>query len=431
MHSYITESNLAPFFLMTTLPPRRQQRTAAANASKAWLPSIQHSTVPKPAANPSPAMEAEPLAAPVHEPTLPDSNCKSDADTVVPVPLLFASSSASTATATSATATASTATSTSTYVTSAAAQTIELDDQDVDVVGVTTKTVAVKSKNSTKTTSTPTSTINSGKQKKTGKGRKKGAKGWTPEKLDLMLDMVQATLPRGHRQWEYVTGQYNMLAQESSSEERIINKFRSLTGQTKPTGCNTRPEHVTRALQLESMMDSLSWANKTDPTGDANDGEDSVDVAMRMNQETPSDSNTSTAPSSPSTLVTSADSDSAIMMSSPSSISSSEPSTPLKRVSRSLSSLSSLSSMSSTPPSRFPSARNQAMKKPKLSIGQAQAGPDLMSAAEHLGQKFMEGMSQVAEQQKLELEVRRLEIQLRRDELEWQKSLLKNSPHNS
>lgn len=85
-------------------------------------------------------------------------------------------------------------------------------------------------------------------------GRKAGSQNWTADKLTVLLDKVQAVLPRGVRDWDLVTSQYNHAAADNADIDRVRNKFLSLTSVKKPTGKHTRPDHVSRALMLAEQM---------------------------------------------------------------------------------------------------------------------------------------------------------------------------------
>ena len=92
------------------------------------------------------------------------------------------------------------------------------------------------------------------------RGRKAGCVNWTTEKLDMLLEQVAGVLPRGHQEWEKVTRNYNLIADEASDQERIKNKFFSLAGTRKPTGKHTKPEQITRAVHISSLIDEKVFA---------------------------------------------------------------------------------------------------------------------------------------------------------------------------
>ena len=246
------------------------------------------------------------------------------------------------------------------------------------------------------------------------RGRKTGAQNWTTQHIDLLLDQVEAMLPRGNREWETVINRFNLLAQQGFSVERVRNKFFSLMGTKKPTRENTRPDQITRTLKIADMIDAKSFGGTAGGSNNycSEDEMDAVDLSQQTEYSALLTKRSTSLSSLPSLSSSASD------LHTPSLCSSSSSSPPSKP-----------NPSTSLPP--FTSGRNGSMKRPKHS---SYPVPDVLGAAHVLGQQLTEAITKMtdtkAQVQREALELQRQEMQLRRDVLEWknQQAALRQQP---
>jgi hypothetical protein len=192
---------------------------------------------------------------------------------------------------------------------------------------------------------------------------------WTADMITTLLDQVQGVLPRGTAEWERVTENYNTLRGEAATVDRIRNKFSSLVGTRKPTGQNTKPEHVTRAQLLEAQIQAKAAAGLQDGSDD-DEPVDALDMVLGRRRRDDSD-------------------EAGVLSPSDSSSPSPSPSPPPHSLSRSSDS--------------FPTERSAAMKKAKV-------GTEILGAAQVLGASLSSVMEKA-------MELQRDEMQLAREQL--------------
>jgi hypothetical protein len=213
--------------------------------------------------------------------------------------------------------------------------------------------------------------------------------------IEGLLDQVRAVLPRGRHEWDKVVANYNQLTQESADCERLKEKFFKLVRTVKPTGRNTKPDHVTRAQEINDTIEAKVHGAVAD--GHEEDSVDAVDLAERLalsdgkeEKSSQPSSSSSSDPLAPSSFSLSLFHPSSSLP-SPSTSSSSSSSAPATRVK----------------PRVFPSERSNKRLK---------GGSDVVEAVQSLSTTLSTAISAQLEQSRSQMQQSREAAQLEREQ---------------
>jgi hypothetical protein len=92
-----------------------------------------------------------------------------------------------------------------------------------------------------------------------------------------MLNLVEASLPRGPDEWERIVVLFNERHNTDWCIDRIKGKWHQMLKVRKPTGDPTLPPYIKRAKQLRARIEERVWAGNTDAM-QIEDGKEEADV---------------------------------------------------------------------------------------------------------------------------------------------------------
>ena len=89
-------------------------------------------------------------------------------------------------------------------------------------------------------------------------GRQAGAKGYSDEEVDLLLDIFEKYLPAGSNQWTAVAKSYNLSATVQGFSQRdeasLKQKFEKVSGAKKKTGSTVLSRQTVRSRKLSTLL---------------------------------------------------------------------------------------------------------------------------------------------------------------------------------
>jgi hypothetical protein len=127
----------------------------------------------------------------------------------------------------------------------------------------------------------------------TKRGRKKGAKKWSTQEIDVLFNSLEESLPAGHDQWERVSLLCASIdATWCRTGDLCKNKFEKLAFQKKPTGTAEVPLHVLLAKNIKGLISSNEVigyiGGNNDVEGDDDSNEDSIEGGEHDRSRNPS-----------------------------------------------------------------------------------------------------------------------------------------------
>ena len=104
-------------------------------------------------------------------------------------------------------------------------------------------------------------------------GQKRGAKGWTKQEIDCLLQVIDKILPCGSKQWDHVSLQLSNGGFHTQDREACKHKFERLWSKEKPTGTAKIPLHIKRAKDIKEKIMSVECMGHSAHNDSDEDGE--------------------------------------------------------------------------------------------------------------------------------------------------------------
>ncbi len=90
--------------------------------------------------------------------------------------------------------------------------------------------------------------------------RKRTGKGFGEKSSDILLNLVQSSLPRGSNEWETIADRYNQATGEGRNSAALKQKFYRMVQTKKKTGETEIPIHIRRAKNIQYQIESRGFA---------------------------------------------------------------------------------------------------------------------------------------------------------------------------
>lgn len=97
--------------------------------------------------------------------------------------------------------------------------------------------------------------------------RKRTGKGFGEKSSDILLNLVQSTLPRGGKEWELIADRYNQTTGEGRNGGALKQKFYRMVNAKKPTGDSQMPPHILRAKTIQLHIESKGFVGNFGGSG--------------------------------------------------------------------------------------------------------------------------------------------------------------------
>ncbi|KAJ8582171.1 hypothetical protein M405DRAFT_750637, partial [Rhizopogon salebrosus TDB-379] len=116
---------------------------------------------------------------------------------------------------------------------------------------------------------------------RTRRGHPNGSNNYSSLDKKILLNMVEEELPLGQRGWQAIHLKFSQWAKANGRPEGKVTsletKFKQLVKTTKPTGDGVCPPEVTRAHQIDELINERAGTcDLNDTDFDANDNESTV-----------------------------------------------------------------------------------------------------------------------------------------------------------